>query len=176
MAGTCLCNFENMMTAQQVRVLTDMFSSMLMNAFVLRRLKLGMGKSYTSFDFITEFLQQACPEDESVEPSQPLPTQQRHPAMKNDRVRAVERPFWSKPAGISWRMDGVDHWLEDAKNVYYKVSSRQNEKGENIRNELRRKCRWCGDKTVYFCTKCQTPLCVGTCFRSFHTVKQIPNK
>jgi hypothetical protein len=158
----------------QVRVLTDMFSSMLMNAYVLRKLKLNLPNSYSSFDFITEFISVACPDDESVE--QPRQMQEQHPATKNGKVPAVERPFWSSPAGRAWRMDGVDHWLEDAKRVYYKVSNWQNDKGELIRSELRRLCRWCGDKTIYFCTKCQAPLCISPCFRNFHTIKCIPQK
>jgi hypothetical protein len=145
-----------------------------MNAFVLKKLKQELPKTYSSFDFITEFLQEVCPDGESVEQTQTLPTQHQHPAMKKGKVRAVERPFWSKPAGRAFRMDGIDHWIEDAKNVYFKISEKCNDKGERIRNELRRQCRWCGDKTVYFCTKCQAPLCVGNCFRHFHTVKDIP--
>ena len=157
----------------QVRVFTDMFASMLMNAYVLRRSKLKLSKSYTSFTFIEALLQQLAPEDLPPQPQAAPP--QVHPAGldKKGQVFRVEAPFWSKPKGTAFRLDGKDHWCQDANNVYLKFSQRQNEAGEFIRNELRRRCRWCNDLTVYFCMKCETPLCVGLCFQNFHTIKEI---
>jgi hypothetical protein len=93
---------------------------------------------------------------------------------KKGKVRKVEAPFWNKNKAAAFRLDGKDHWIEDANNVYHNKSKRQNVKGIFIRNELRRVCRWCGDLTVYFCMKCAAPLCIGTCFKCFHTVRVIP--
>ena len=157
----------------QVRVFTDMFASILMNAYVLRRSKLKLQKTYTSFHFLEAILQQLAPEISLPHPQVEPP--HAHPAGldKKGQVRRVETPFWSKPKGAAFRLDGKDHWCQDANNVYLKFSQRQNDAGEFIRNELRRRCRWCNDLTVYFCMKCETPLCVGLCFQNFHTIREI---
>jgi hypothetical protein len=163
---------EKFFTSRQVRVLTDLFASCLMNAYVLRRSKLNLPRKYTSFHFLENLLQQMTPSDAPLPPpAAPKP----HPAGydRNGRVRAVEAPFWNGKAGKAFRLDGIDHWCEDANNTYFKLSEKRNERGVFIRNELRRTCRWCKDKTVFFCTKCVAPLCVGNCFRSFHTIDQI---
>lgn len=157
----------------QVRVLTDMFASMLMNAYVLRRSKLKLAKSYSSFDFLANLLEQLSPE--------PVPLQDQetpalaHPAGldKAGNVRKVEAQFWGKPAATAWRLDNKDHWCQDANNTFHKVSNRVGRKGF-IRNELRRKCRWCNERTVFYCTKCAAPLCIGECFISFHTKSKMP--
>jgi hypothetical protein len=134
-------------------VLTDMFASMLMNAYVLRQSKLKLPKAYSSFHFVEALLQQLAPE---TSPLQPLTPPQAHPAGfdKKGRVRRVEAPFWSTPKGAAFRLDGKDHRCQDANNAYLKFSQRRNAAGEFIRNELRRRCRWCNDMTVYFCMKC----------------------
>jgi hypothetical protein len=157
----------------QVRVLTDIFASMLMNAYVLRRSKLHLPKTYSSFHYIEALLQQLAPENLPPQPQEA--PQHAHPAGLDNkgRVRRVEAPFWCTPKGAAFRLDGKDHWCQDANNVYLKFSQRQNNTGEFIRNELRRRCRWCNDLTVYFCMKCETPLCVGLCFKNFHTIKEI---
>jgi hypothetical protein len=162
-----------LVTSRQVRVFTDMFASCLMNAYVLRRSKFNLPRTYTSFHFIENFLQQISPE---VAPQQRQPEAPAvHPAGfdKNGKVRAVEAPFWNKRAGAAFRLDGMDHWCEDSNNTYHKLSEKRNSRGSFIRHELRRKCRWCNELTVYFCTKCIAPLCVGHCFKSFHTMRQI---
>ena len=152
---------------------TDMFASGLMNAYVLRRSKLNLPKTYSSLHFIENLLRQISPEGQP-EPQPEVSAV--HPAGldKNGKVRRVEAPFWNKAKAVAFRLDGKDHWCEDANNVYRRVSKRQNVKGTFIRNELRRVCRWCGDLTVYFCMKCAAPLCVGNCFKCFHTLERIP--
>ena len=142
----------------QVRVLTDMFSSMLMNPYVLRQSHFKLPKSYSSFDFISEFLQEICPDEDKEEQttSTPLNTprlpprrqphaDRPHPAgYDNDgNVRRGEAPFWNSRAGTDFRLDGHDHWCQDANNIYHPLSTRTNKDGKIIRNELRRKCRWC---------------------------------
>lgn len=150
-----------------------MFASSLMNAYVLRRSKLNLPKSYTSFHFLENMLHQMTPEVAPPAVLQQAP--EAHPAGldKKGKVRKVEAPFWNSPKGAAFRLDGNDHWCEDANNAFFKLSEKTNEKGFFIRHELRRKCRWCNELTVFFCTKCQTPLCVGTCFKNFHTMQQI---
>ena len=158
----------------QVRVLTDMFASMLMNAYVLRRSKLKLPKSYSSFDFLANLLNQLSPEPTPLHDEE-TPVQE-HPAGldKAGNVRKVEAKFWSKPAATAWRLDNQDHWCQDANNTFVKISNRVSGKGTFTRNELRRKCRWCNDRTIYYCTKCKTPLCVGECFKLFHTKSKMP--
>lgn len=166
---------EMLVTSRQVRVFTDMFASLLMNAYVLRRSKLNLPRTYTSVHFIENMLQQISPDPDLAEPEPEAPAV--HPAGvdKNGRVRAVEAPFWNKNAAAAFRLDGKDHWCEDANNCFFKFSTKRNAKGDFIRKELRRVCRWCNEKTVYWCTKCVTPLCVGNCFKYFHTIRVIKN-
>ncbi len=144
-----------------------------MNAYVLRRSNLKLPKTYSSFHFLENILHQLSPETSLPQPHAEPPRD--HPAGLNAKgqVRRVEAPFWSTPKGTAFRLDGKDHYCQDANNVYHKFSQRQNEAGEYTRNELRRRCRWCNDLTVYFCMKCETPLCVGLCFQNFHTIKEI---
>jgi hypothetical protein len=173
MAGIFSFVGEKFVTSRQVRVLTDMFAASLMNAYVLRRSKFKLPRTYTSFHFLENLLQQMTPEVRTPLPPQEAP--KAHPAGLDHKgkVRMVEAPFWNSPKGAAFRLDGNNHWCEDANNTFFKLSKRTNEKGLFIRNELRRKCRWCNELTVYFCTKCHTPLCVGNCFKNFHTIPQI---
>lgn len=161
------------MISIQVRVLTDMISSMLMNAYVLRCSKLKLPKSYSSFNFISNWLEQVSPQPEPLQDEE-APNKE-HPAGrdKKGKVRKVEAKFWNTRAAAAWRLDNEDHWCQDANNTFIKVSSRVNKKGEHKRNELRRKCRWCNERTVFYCTKCETPLCIGECFKLFHTKSKL---
>ena len=173
MAGIFSLASEKCVTPRQVRVLTDMFASALMNAYVLRRSKLKLPRTYTSFHFLENLLQQMTPQVAAPEPQPEAPKD--HPAGldKRGKPRMVEAPFWNTNKGAAFRLDGVDHWCEDAKNTCFKVSKKANDKGDFIRYELRRKCRWCNELTVFFCTKCSAALCVGICFKNFHTIRQI---
>jgi hypothetical protein len=157
-------------TFTQVRVLLDLVASMMMNAYVLRVSKLELPKSYTSFQFLEALLEQLSPAVHVETPEIP-----EHPAGKDEhgKIRKVEKPFWNSDVGAAWRLDGKDHYCEDANNQYPRVSNKRNAEGNLIRHELRRKCRWCNKKTVYFCEKCAAPLCVGVCFKSFHTCRTI---
>ena len=117
-------------------------------------------------------VKQMTPEVDAPAPPQEAPKV--HPAGfdKKGKVRMVEAPFWNSPKGVAFRLDGLDHWCQDANNTFFKLSEKVNEKGFFIRHELRRKCRWCNELTVFFCTKCSAPLCVGVCFKNFHTIQQ----
>lgn len=169
----------------QVRVFIDMFSSMVINAFTLKCLKEKRKKlhKYSEFDFITEYLDEVAPlrDDDDVVICAPLI----HPAtytLSNGtiKVHKVKRPFWEAPAGAAWRLDGKRHYSQDANKVYAKFSTKSNGQtqlnmqGNTIRKNLRRNCRYCNKDTVYFCTKCETALCLGTCFERFHTKKKLP--
>jgi len=157
-------------TRWQVRVFSDMISSMMSNALVLFKSKRKVKGEYSIFDFISEYLEEVAPlpvQPEHHSPQRPL----EHPAKRSDgKVPKVKASFWSKAPGTAWRMDGKDHWLEDANNDYH------NKRANGIRIDLRRKCRWCNEETVYYCTKCQTALCLRNCFKSFHTIAELPNK
>ena len=158
----------------QVRVFSDMLTSMMTNALVLMKSKRKLKKKYSVFDFISDYLEEVAPLSPEAESRSP-PRQLQHPAMRaNGEIPKVKASFWSKPAGKQWRLDGNDHWCQDANNVYIKVQPHKNSSNASIRIDLRRKCRWCNDETVYFCTKCHTPLCINNCFKLFHTVSKLP--
>jgi hypothetical protein len=170
----------------QVRVLADMFSSMMMNAFILKTTlktkRYKLPSQYSSFDFIEEYLEEVCPISKELEGQQSSSSASHvarscHPAGLDHKgeIRKVKASFWSKAAGREWRLDGKDHYPQDAKNVWFKVTSRVSEVNNKvIRNELRRNCHYCNERTVYFCTKCNVPLCIGTCFSDFHTKNKLP--
>jgi hypothetical protein len=160
----------------QVRVFSDMISSMMTNALVLMKSKMKLGSRYTIFNFISDYLQEVAPLHHEPEPPSPQPALN-HPAMRPDgKIPKVKASFWGKPAGSAWRMDGKDHWCQDANNVYRKIRPYKNSKHQSIRFDLRRKCRWCNKETVYFCTKCHAPLCIDNCFMLFHTNPKLPSK
>jgi hypothetical protein len=170
----------------QVRVLADMFSSMMMNAFILKKTlktkRYKLPSQYSSFDFIEEYLEEVCPISKELEGHKSSSSASHvarscHPAGLDHKgeIRKVRASFWSKAAGREWRLDGKDHYPQDAKNVWFKLSSRVSEVNNKvIRNELRRNCHYCNERTVYFCTKCDVPLCIGTCFSDFHTKNKLP--
>jgi hypothetical protein len=170
----------------QVRVFIDMISSMLINAYTLKCLKEKRKRlhKYSEFDFIAEYLRAVAPlPADDVEEDAALPSV--HPATYtcddgSTAVRKCKRPFWDTPAGVAWRLDGKAHYADDANKAYPQFSklangqTRINAKAKQIRLNLRRNCRCCNRDTVYFCTKCETPLCLGECFVLFHTKKKLP--
>ena len=161
----------------QVRVFSDMLTSMMTNALVLLKSKRKLNETkYSVFDFISAYLDEVAPMPPQAEPLSP-PHLLQHPAMRsNGQIPRVKASFWGKPAGKQWRMDGRDHWCQDANNVYRQIQPHKNKNNQSIRVDLRRKCRWCNEETVYFCTKCEAPLCIGNCFISFHTIPKLPSK
>jgi hypothetical protein len=163
----------------QPRVFIDMFASCMMNAFVLKKLrneeknKKRSGK-WSSMDFIAEYLAEIAPAP--IEEAPIAEQEHPHPAWdpKTKKIKRVKHAFWCKPAGTAFRLDGVAHYTQHALNAYDIHSNRKRPDGEFIRLNLRRNCRYCNDATMYFCTKCDTPLCVGHCFINFHTKHKLP--
>jgi len=157
----------------QPRVFTDMFASCMMNAFVLKRFARKDKKRFTEFDFIAEYLKEVCPPP--VAPLDQVAPEEKHPAYdpKTKKARRVKAGFWRTPEGTRWRLSGRDHWSQSANNVFPILSDRLNDDNEPIRYNLRRNCRVCNTPTVYFCTKCETPVCIGACFIAFHTKSKL---
>lgn len=166
-----------------VRVLNDMFSSMMMNAFLLKKLNKSVrpkvSKRYSSFDFIEEYLEEVCPVSGNAKNAdgreQPA---QVHPAgfTSNGQIRKFKASIWTKPAGKQWRLDGQGHYTQDANNLFTnKTDVVSATSGKVIRRELRRNCHYCNERTVYLCTKCNAPLCLGVCFETFHTKSKLMN-
>jgi hypothetical protein len=171
----------------QVRVINDMFSSMMMNAFLLKTNQKAprykVPKHYSSFDFIAEYLEQVCPAPPSadLQPMSPKAAKSpldAHPAGigKNGKLRKFKASLWTKRPGLLWRLDGDGHYSQDANNLYDKVTGNFSAtSGKKIRFELRRNCHYCNERTVYLCTKCNAPLCLGACFANFHTKNKLMN-
>jgi hypothetical protein len=163
----------------QPRVFIDMFTSCMMNAFVLRKLHTAKKKNSkcTSFEFIAEYLAEIAPAAPAGAAPAPSEVPEHiHPAYdpKTQHVTRVKHAFWCKPAGTQFRLDGVGHYTQHALNVYDTQSGRKRADGADVRLNLRRNCRYCNTPTMYFCTKCETPLCVGHCFINFHTQSKLP--
>jgi hypothetical protein len=166
----------------QPRVLVDLFTSMLLNAYVLYRLhdkathRNTTRARYTSFDFIADWLSEVAPAPEVDNDS--------HSDQHSDDDGAPELPYkahrrkwWSTPDGKDVRLDNRHHYLEDARHVYQKSKVIAGADGESVevRIDLRRDCVFCGERNCYtFCSLCNVPLCLGDCCRNFHTVAKLP--
>jgi len=161
----------------QPRVLIDLFSSMLLNAFVLFKLhdkanhKILRAR-YNSFDFIADWLEEIAGDAErSSEQSSDVDDAPQLP------YKAHRRKWWNSDVGKAVRMDHRYHGLEDARNVYQKSTVKVGSDGDEVevRLDLRRKCLFCGERNCYtFCSTCNVPLCLGECCRKFHCVATLP--
>jgi antirestriction protein len=145
---------------------------MLMNAFVLYLLhdrdnKKKLPKTYSSLDFIANWMDEVCkPDDAAVSDS----SSDSDECDRADRRRS----FWNSTEGKHIRLARSHekfHCLYHAASRYF-PSRLENE--EQVRNDLRRVCRYCGERTIYFCDVCKVPLCVGNCCMNFHTLDHIP--
>jgi hypothetical protein len=141
----------------QVRVLTDTFTSMLQNAFILYHEYHSKSKSYSSLDFIEEFLEElgsftASSESDDDEAQQ-------------HRLNEHKREYWVSGPGSKERLKGR-HWIKDSKSTYAQFNTST---GKVI--DTRRYCTWnpavCGRTTTY-CSSCMVPLCLDH-FEDFHT-------
>jgi hypothetical protein len=164
----------------QPRVLIDLFTSMLLNAYVLYQLHNKANHNttharYTSLDFIADWLSEVAPEGDDSHSDQ-------HSDTDNDGgprlvYKAHRRKWWSSDDGNAVRLDKRYHYLEDARHVYQKSRVKAGSDGEEVevRNDLRRDCLFCGERNCYtFCSLCKVPLCLGDCCRDFHTVAALP--
>lgn len=156
----------------QPRVLIDLFSSMMMNAFVLYKLNdASLGKKlpqdYSSLDFIADWLAEVAPDDDddkgngsdSSDENEPLP-------YKSHRFK-----WWSSAEGTAYRLDRHHyHNLEHAGNVFLKARLQGD---EEIRCDLRRDCMLCHERTLYFCKVCNVSLCCGDCCNKWHTFSKL---
>jgi hypothetical protein len=148
---------------------------MLMNAYVLYTLHDAtnhkkLPQRYSSLDFIADWLAEICePDDEASSDSG---------SASSDDVDRLDRriTFWNSDKGRDTRLkrsDGQYHCLYHAAD---KFRSFELDGDEAVRNDLRRLCRYCGTRTIYFCDVCKVPLCHGDCCKKFHTERIIPSR
>lgn len=149
-------------------MLIDLFSSMLLNAFVLYKLHDSanlrkLPPDYSSLDFIEDWLSEVAAVDngnvssdsDSSDEKEPLP-------YKSHRFK-----WWSGSAGTAYRLDRHQyHNLQHAGNVFLKARLEGN---DEIRCDLRRDCMLCHERTLYFCKICNVSLCCGECCDKWHT-------
>jgi hypothetical protein len=145
----------------QVRLLTDMFASLLQNAFVLFKGYNDMPKNYDSRVFIEAFLKEVAEFANGPDAAEISDSDADAPVERN----AHKRDWWVSGAGALFRMKGRDHWPQHATNTCYTKDDKTEQKFD-----LRRYCmysRLCG-RVLTYCTKCMVPLCLAH-FESFHT-------
>jgi hypothetical protein len=139
----------------QVRTLTNTFQSVCMNAFILQKTSINMGKTHTSLDFIESMIaecanMQLAEENQlqSPGPDSPSPFDGHKRAywLANPTTRCVGRHFLHQMEGSS---------LPDV------VGSK--------RKDNRRQCMVCADRCLTFCRQCGVHLCIGSCNETFHT-------
>ena len=150
---------------------------MLMNAFVLYKLHdsanhKNLGKGYSSVDFIADWLEEVAPcEGDAASDSGEYADANTEDATLPPR-KDRRRKYWNSDEGKAVRLDGRFHCLQHAGNVYLKNEIVD---GLSKRNDLRRLCRYCGERALYFCDVCDVPLCVGDCCKKFHTERKLPS-
>lgn len=138
-----------------VRVLTDVFSSMLMNAYILFKFHHKKTSAYSALDFLEEYLRDAPDDSENEVLSdddafemQPGPSWSSH-----------KRAWWFGEQGSSIRKAGR-HYMCHASELF------------GVETDQRRGCMWapsrdgCG-RTAYACKKCRISLCMAH-FEQFH--------
>ena len=171
------------LTLAQPRVVIDLFTSMLLNAYVLYKLHDATNHNklradYSSLDFIADWLQEVEPAIESPSDEDLADTDDSVPSTPPDLTyKQHRRKWWECENGINIRLDRRYHCLEDARSVYVKAVVEKNDSGEEIvkRVDLRRDCMYCGERNCYtFCQVCNVPLCLGDCCRKFHTIAKLP--
>jgi hypothetical protein len=143
----------------QVRVLTDTYSSMLQNAYILYSDYHKKDKKYTSLSFIEALLRESCEEQDAAENSDDAAVAA--PRQFNQH----KREYWVSGPGAAIRLHGRKHWAKDARDQFRKVHP---DTGTPL--DLRRKCIWnreCG-RTHFYCSCCMVPLCLPH-FELFHT-------
>lgn len=149
----------------QVRIITDLFTSMLQNAFILYKQYHDKDPKYDSRMFIESFLEelQNVP---SLRRDQPPSESDDCDADFAQPRRAHKRDWWVKGPGASVRLKGRDHWPQHATNTCYTEDAETEKKFD-----LRRYCMFhpeCG-RVLTYCTKCNVPLCLAH-FALFHTL------
>ena len=151
---------------------------MLMNAFTLYKLHdttngNKLAKDYSSIDFIADWLEEVAPrEDKDASDSGSSAAASDDDVAVAPRVDR-RRKYWNSAEGKAVRLDGQFHCLQHAGSVYRKHEIVD---GEPKRNDLRRLCRYCGERALYFCDVCNVPLCIGDCCKKFHTKQKLPSQ
>lgn len=172
MGGTDLhdqrvANFRTVVKSKrwQVRVLTDTFTSMVQNAFILYKQYHGKGKGYSSLQFIQDALNELADLTSVDESSESDCERHFGPARKLNEHR---RSYWIGEEGSAFRLKGRNHWPKDARDDYATVNA-----ATGKANDVRRKCMWnpelC-DRTYYYCECCMVALCIAH-FELFHTAQ-----
>jgi len=145
----------------QVRLLTDMFSSLLQNAFILYKGYHDKSKKYDSRQFIEAFLSEVAEWANPPDGDDSSDSDANAPMERN----AHKRDWWISGPGASIRLKGRDHWPQRGGNTF-----RTHNQHTNTKYDLRRYCIFhptlCGRVSTY-CTKCMVPLCLAH-FEAFH--------
>ena len=128
-------------------------------------------KDYSSIDFIADWLQEVAQGDGDGSSDSDAPAAENTAAAAHPVGKDRRRKYWNSEDGKKVRLDGRFHCLQHAGHVYSKNAVVN---GVSKRNDLRRLCRYCGERALYFCDVCNVPLCVGDCCKKFHTERVLP--
>jgi hypothetical protein len=149
----------------QVRIITDLFTSMLQNAFVLYKQYHNKDSQYDSRIFIESVLQELANITSMTKNDHASKSDDSDDAFAEPR-RAHRRDWWVKGPGAVKRLNGRDHWPQHATNTCFTENA-----DTHTKIDLRRYCmfhRDCG-RVLTYCTKCNVPLCLAH-FELFHTL------
>ena len=154
-------------------MIVDLFSSMLMNAYVIYKLhnSATLSDTYSALEFIADWLEEVAPHEGDAASDSSASDDASDENNANAPRKDRRRRFWNSDEGKSLRLDGRFHCLQHAGNVFVKNEVVD---GQCKRNDLRRLCRYCGERALYFCDVCNMPLCVGDCCKKFHTQRKLP--
>ena len=146
---------------------------MLMNAYVIYKLhnSATLSDTYSALDFIADWLEEIAPHEGDAASDSSASDDASDENDANAPRKDRRRRFWNSDEGKALRLDGRFHCLQHAGNVFVKNELVD---GQIKRNDLRRLCRYCGERALYFCDVCNVPLCVGDCCKKFHTLRKLP--
>jgi hypothetical protein len=148
----------------QVRLLTDMFTSLLQNAFILYKGYHDKSKKYDSRQFIEALLSEIATFANSPLVDDCSDSESQLPHLEVSR-NAHKRDWWVSGPGAAIRLKGRDHWPQHAANTFV-----LHDAATDAKLDLRRYCIYhniCG-RVMTYCSKCKVPLCLAH-FEAFHT-------
>jgi len=143
-----------------VRLLTDLFASLLQNAFILYKSYLEKPAKYDSRMFIEALLSEIA---EMASASGDSDAASDAGAESPERLDH-RRDWWTRGPGAAIRLKGRTHWPKHATDTWPKYHETTGDKVD-----YRRYCMFAQDcgRVLTYCVKCKVPLCLAH-FEAFH--------
>ena len=145
-----------------MRLLTDLFASLLQNAFILYKSYLDKPTKYDSRMFIEALLSEIAEMASAIGDSD---SDSDSGTDAGPARNAHRRDWWTQGPGAALRLKGRTHWPLHATDTWAK-----NHPTTGDKMDYRRYCMYSQDcgRVLTYCVKCKVPLCLAH-FEAFHT-------